>query len=433
MRQGKLLLMLFLLIAFNGLSAQEKLAFTLQEAKEYALEYNKTVRNSGLKVTQAREKLWETISAGLPQVNASTDYTNAMGAKMSIQFQEGQDPTEIPIKPSSNFNLQVGQLLFNGGYLVGIQVSKLYEKLSEKSLVKTEREVLSQLAETYYLALVADESLRILKANTDNLQDIYQKTEPVIAVGMREKVELDQLLVQLNSLKNAMNSAERQYEMVKNMLRLQLGVSSETEIELTDKLLDIMAANETVPDRSATFNINQNIDFQLMGIQEEMVQKQLDLQKSNYLPTLTGYYSFTHKILKPAFDMSPPHVVGVQMNIPVFSSGERRSKVRQAKIDLETTQNNKSLLEDQLTIQYKQLLFNLKSALESYENQRKNIEVSREIYNSLKNKYAQGVISGLELTSADNNYLKAESDLLSATLEVLKAQNELDTLTGNIK
>jgi outer membrane protein TolC len=58
------------------------------------------------------------------------------------------------------------------------------------------------------------------------------------------------------------------------------------------------------------------------------------------------------------------------------------------------------------------------------------VEVSREVYKSLKTKYEQGVISSLELTTADNNYLKAESDYLNSMFEVLRAQNELNTLTG---
>lgn len=433
MKQKQILLMFLALLVFNTLYAQDKLSFDLKSAKEYALTYNKTIRNSGLSVIRSQEKLWEAISAGLPQVKASTDYTNAMGAKISIQFQEGVPATEIPIKPTSNFNLQVGQLIFNGSYLVGVQIAKLYEKLSDKDLVRTERDIISQVTESYYLVLASEESLKILKANVENLDTIYKKTAPLVEVGMREKYQLDQLSVQVNSLKNAQNSAERQYEMAKNMLRLQLGISADTEIELTESLSEVLNINEVRASLAGKFNADQNVDLQLMNIQEEMTQKQVDLQKSSYLPTISGYYSYTYKILKPAFDMSPPHVVGFQMNIPVFSSGEKRSKVRQARIDLETALNNKSLLEDQLAIQYKQLSFNLKSALENLENQQRNIQVSREVYDNLKQKYEQGVISGLELTTADNNYLKAESDFLSAKLDVLKAQNELNTLTGNVK
>ena len=131
--------------------------------------------------------------------------------------------------------------------------------------------------------------------------------------------------------------------------------------------------------------------------------------------------------------MTPSHMIGLQMTIPIFSSGERRSKVRQAKIELETVQNERALLEDQLDIQYKQLSFNLRSALDNFENQSRNVEVSREVYENLQRKFNQGLISSLELTSADNNYLKAESEYLQAALEVLQARIELKTLLGEVK
>ena len=244
-----------------------------------------------------------------------------------------------------------------------------------------------------------------------------------------EKVELDQLSVQVNSLDNAVKSAERQYEMAKNLLRVQLGVTAETELELTQPLSDFLETNWVA---ETSFELSENADYQLVEVQEQITEKQIDLQRASYLPTVSGYYNFTEKLLKPAFDMSPRHMVGLQMNIPVFSSGERRAKVKQAKIDLEMARNSKALLEDQLAIQFKQLRFNLNNALESYETQQKNIEISREVYENLKRKYEQGVISGLELTTADNNYLQAESDYLASVLEVLQAQNALDTLTGQV-
>lgn len=431
MTRKQLILILLSFTLCNGAMSQEKLSLTIQEAKSYALSYNKTFKNSGLSIVQSQEKLRETRAAGLPQVNANADYSNAMGAEISIQFNEDMPPSKIPIKPSSNFNLQVGQLLFNGNYLVGVQIAKLGEKLSEKNLIKTGQDVTSQVVEGYYLVLVSGESLKILKTNMANLQEIYRKTEPMFKVGMIEKVELDQLAIQVNALDNAVKSAERQYEMAQNLLRVQLGVSANTEIELTQTLADLINDNEFSGIETG-FEPEQNINFQLLEVQEEITEKQIEMQKANYLPTLTGYYNFTKKILKPAFDMSPAHMVGLQMSIPVFSSGERRSKVRQAKIDLETTKNNKALVEEQLDIQYRQLMFNLNSAFESYQTQQNNINVSREVYQNLKRKFEQGMISSMELTTADSNYLQAESDYLMAIMQVLQAQNAINTLTGKI-
>lgn len=432
MRRKQISILFVFLILSTWAGAQEKLSLDIQSAKDYALNFNKSIKNSGLAIEQSQEKIREAIASGLPQINATTDYTNALGAEISIQFDESLPPTKIPIKPTSNFNLQVGQLIFNGSFIVGVQTAKIYKKITEKGKEKTEQEIVSQLVESYYLALLSEEALTILSSNVENLTTVYNKTKPMVSVGMMEKVELDQLEVQLNSLNNSVKAAERQLEMAKNVLRFQLGVDSETELELTDKLADILADSNIQSMIGDDFNIVNNVDFQLTTLQEEISAKQVELQKAAYLPSLTGYYSFTKKILKPAFDMSPANVVGMQMNIPVFSSGERRSKVRQAKIDLETTQNNKEILEDQLTLQYKQLKFNLISAFEAYATQKRSVEVSREVYNSLRNKYDQGMISSLDLTSADNNYLNAESNYISAMMEVLKAQNDLNTLTGTI-
>ncbi|MFW6259292.1 MAG: TolC family protein [Tangfeifania sp.] len=433
MKTKQIVTLIMGLLILGTTHAQEKLTLDLKTAKEHALNYNLTIKNSGLAVEQSQQQLWEAISAGLPHLNATADYSNAMGAEISIQFDENAPPSTIPIKPTSNFNLNLNQLLFNGGYIVGIQTAKLAEKLAEKNQVKTKQDIVSQVIEGYYLVLLSEESLKILETNIANLREIYSKTEPMVKVGMIEQLELDQLSVQVNSLDNALKSAERQYEMAKNLLRIQLGVSADTELELTETLTQIIEAKNTsglLVDSS--FEITENIDYQLMDVQEDMTEKQIKMQQSNYLPTLSGYYNYTEKILKPAFDMSPKHMIGLQMNIPVFSSGERRSQVRQAKIDLETLRNNKTLLEDQLSIQHKQLQFNLKSAYENFETQQKNVEVARRVYQDIRRKYEQGMISGIELTTADNNYLQAETEYLNSMLEVLQAQNELNTLTGEV-
>ena len=425
MRREQITFFIILLFLFQGVFAQEKLSLDIEAAKEYALDFNKSIKNSGLSVQQSQENIKGVIAAGLPQVDATVDYSKQMGK--DINFGE----FTIPLKPSSNLNLQVTQLVFSGSYIVGIKSAKLYKRLSEQNREKTEIDVISDVVENYYLSLMADESLRILEANLKNLQTVYEKTKPIVSVGMKEKVELDQLAVQVNSLRNAVSSAKRQCELAKNMLRLQLGVSADTEIELTETLDQLI---EKVNFKEAgffnAFDLNNNVDFQILSMQEQVNRKQVDLQKAAYLPTVSGFYTYTYKILKPAFDVSPPHIIGLQMNIPLFSSGERRSKVVQAEYDLEVAKNSKEQMGDQLSIQYKQLTFNFLNAIEKYETQKENVEVSREVYKSLKTKYEQGLISSLELTTADNNYLAAESDYLNSMLEVLRAQNELNTLTG---
>ena len=373
----------------------------------------------------------EAIANGLPQLSAAVDYSNALGAKISIRFAEGMPPSEIDIKPQSNFNLNLTQLIFSGNYIVGVQTAKLYQSMADISKEKSELDVVAQVTDAYQLVLISEELLRLLEQNQANLEGLYEKTAALETFGIIEKTDVDQLSVQVNTLKNAVKSSERQLELATNMLRLVLGVPVDTQLELTDRLERMLSEAETLP-LAESFKVEEQVDFRLLNQQELVSRKMIDMQRANALPTISGYYRYTYKLLKPDFDMTPANMVGLQMNIPLFSSGVRMAQVKQARIDLETTQNNKSLLSDQLRIQEKQLRFNYNNALETYLNQKNNVEVSRRVYASLKLKYEQGIISGLDLITADNNYLRAETDYISAMMQVLQSGVQLQKLYGKL-
>jgi outer membrane protein len=429
----KYLVIIVVLLFQASLSySQESLRLSLMDARAYALEYNKTMKNSNFAIDKAQYALREAISAGLPQINASADYSNALGAKISIRFQEGMPAAEIDIKPQSNLYLNVNQLLFSGNYIVGVQLATLSKEFSNLGLEKTELDVITAVSDAYYAVLITEEMLSILEKNVENLQDLYRKSEPMVHVGVIEQTDLDQLSVQLTSLLNVRSASERQAELAKNLLRLQLGTSIDTELILLDTLEQLIEDSALENVLFNEFNPEGNIDFRMIQQQETLTRKMVDMNKANALPTLVAFYRYTHKLLKPDFDMSPPNMIGLQLNIPIFSSGQRYSQTQQAKVDLKTVENNKALVEDQLRITERQMRFNFQNALETFENQQKNIEVSRRVYLNLKLKYGQGMLSSLDLINADNNYLKAESDYINSMMQVLSTRLQLEKIYGTI-
>jgi outer membrane protein TolC len=428
-----LLLTLFLFIGTLGLRASDARVFSLSQARAYALEHNRQMKAAGFVTTKAELALREAIANGLPQINANADYSNALGAKIIIRFNENMPPSEIDIKPTSNLFVNVQQLIFSGNYIVGVQLARLSKEMTILSRERTELEVLSGVTETYYMVQLTAESLKIISKNIENLEQLYEKTRALANVGIIESTNVDQLEVQLMALRNAHASSERQNEMAKNLLRLQLGLESEASIELSDSLEKLVTYNYESAARLQTLRLENQIEYRMIKQQERMSRKMTDLQKAAFLPTLAGYYRYTYKILKPDFDMTPKNVIGLQLNIPIFSSGVKHYKVQQAMVDMKNLENTRQLLTDQLRIQEKQLRFNLNSAIEQYENQKKSVEVSRRVYQNLRNKYEQGMISGLDLTTADNNYLRSESDYLNAMMQVLTAKLQLDKLNGNIE
>lgn len=407
-----------------GAYAQDSTSLDLTGVRVRAIKYNSQMQKAGLSLQESQKMLWEAISQGLPQVNASVDYQNFLGAEMSFAGQT------MKFKPSSSASAQVSQLLFSGNYLVGVQIAKLYENLSQTQTKKTELDVVEQVSNSYYAILVSEKSIAILRKNLDNVKDLYKRTESLAKVGVVEETEVLQLSIQVSNLENALKSAARQLEMAYNILRLQLGIKMESPLQVVGNIDDVANSVNLDALLAQKFDINSNLDFQLVEGQSAVKEKQILLQKMSYLPTISGFYTFNAKLIKPEFDMTPKNVVGLKANIPIFASGQRKAAVDRAKLQHESALVDRNLLVDNLYIQSKQLKNNMQTYYEQYQTQKKSVDISKLVYNKFASKFEQGMVSSIDLNTSNNNYLAAESNLLSSMLNLLKAKSEFERLYG---
>ena len=458
----------------------------MQKAIEHAIAYNKSLKNARMEVERSDASIWETIAQGLPQLDGTLDYMTYFNYEMEFSFGMGdggtdftqeqltdawnqtsaqfpgnpalglnpvtyQDiynysagsaysgilqsmlpPSTILLSDASTAKLQVSQLIFSGQYIVGIQTAKLAKQISEQNYEFNELGIKESVITSYYLVLITEESLRILKQNVENLQETLKQTETMFKTGMAEQTDVDQIRITVNQLQNSVNSLNRNLELNYNMFRFQLGLETNAVVQLTDNLEDLFASEEPELSLAAPFVMEDNVTYQLMKSQEEINEKLLSMEKWNYGPTIAGFYNYNAKILTTDFDMNPNHLMGVSMSVPIFSSGMRKAKVDQAKINYDMAQNNMSIMEDQLNLQEKQFRYNLESSLENYETQKENVEVALRVYDSFRRKFEQGMASSLDLTQANGNYLEAESNYMSAMMEVLNAKLQLDKLMNKL-
>jgi outer membrane protein len=427
-----IILILAVFTGFLPLKSQDKLSLDLNGAIEHALEYNLTLKNAGLKVEKAVGNVRETLAAGFPQVNATLDYSNFLGAEMEFRFSQEMPATTIPFKPTSNLQLTVGQLLFSGNYIVGLQIANLYKKVMETNYKKSKQDIKEQVMKAYYLVLVSERNRQITENNLKNIKDIYEKTKPMADVGIVEETDVDQLFVQVSLVENLLISAEAQLEMSYNIMRLHLGVGADINIELTESLEEILDKINFENMLMEPFTVTSNLDYQLLQSNQKIFRKQVNLEKMSFLPTVTGYYNYTEKILKPEFDISPKNVIGLNVSIPLFSSGMRMARLKQAQVNRLSGENNMDLLEQQLLINEKQLKYNLRIALDQYKIQKKNAEISKKVYDNINLKYQQGVVSSLDLTTANNNYITSEANYIRSLLNLLEADVSLKKLYSSL-
>ena len=229
------------IICLNVLSvrAQQTLVLSLDSAISYSIDHNKTLVNSKYAIDKSALRIKETISAGLPQVNATMDYNNFLGASASLQLSPEAPPAVIEFNPTSNVKGSISQMVFNGNYFVGVQLSKLAKTITEQSYQKDELNVKEQTIQAYCMILASERISTIIKENKINAQLIYEKTKNLANAGILEQTDAKKLSVMVASVDNALKSSERQVELGYNLLRLQLGIEPDREIKLSSTLVDI--------------------------------------------------------------------------------------------------------------------------------------------------------------------------------------------------
>ena len=454
-----------------------ELVLSLQEAMDHALAYNKSLQNSRLEVEHSRKAVWEAIAQGLPQVEGNLDYTTYFNYELTFQFGMDEDfeftqdqiqdamnqtlaefpgvnemdiyryragsyfestlsemmpPATILMSDQATATLGLSQLLFSGQFIVGIQTAKLARKISEQSLQASELDIKESVTGTYYLVLLTKQSLSILEQNHENLLETLEQTRAMYRTGMAEKTDVDQIRISTSQLENSKRALERTLELNYNMLRFQLGVDSDVTLQLTDDLESLFRELEPESSLQQSLSFEDNVSYQIMKTQEEINKKRLELEKWSFAPTLAGFYNYNSKILTTGFDMTPNHLAGFALSVPIFSSGMRKARLDQARIEYDMARNNRNILEDQLRMQEKQFRYDLQNSLENYHTQKENVEVAQSVFESYRAKYEQGMASSLDLTQANSNYLDAESNYLSALMEVMNAKLQLDKLMNQL-
>jgi len=419
-----------------------ELNLSFKEAQDYAISNNKMVLAAKSDVMASKAAIWEAISSALPEVSASGSFTDNLKLMTTLlpgEFFGQPAGTKIPVTFGSQFNssasVQASLLLFNAPLYIGIETTKLAQKMSQENLAKTELDTKESVGTAYYLILVSEKSLEILEGNIANLNETLKSTRAMFSAGMAEATDVDQMVSNVSMVENSRSSLQRAIELNYNLLRFQLGVEPGTKITLTENLESLTGQIDVEALLSQQFDHTRNVNYKLIASQELMSSLALKSQKASVLPTLAGFYNYgTNGMGDKVSDLQwfQNSMAGLQMSVPIFASGQRNAKIKKAQFNYEKAKTTKEMVTEQLLLEEKQLRYNLVNANLQYKSQRDNVDVSKRVYSSMENKFKQGMASSLELTQANSLYLQAENNYVSALMNLFQTKLALDKLLNNM-
>jgi len=444
MRYTLLSLIALLTIGANRVSAQQlsTYQFSLQDAIEYALKHQSGVLNAELDVQMAKNKVRETTAMGLPQVNTTFNFQDFLKVPTSLIPGEffGEPagtfiPVQFGVKYQSSAGVEVSQLIFDGSYLVGLQAAKTFKELSVRNSKRTQIETTVAVTKAYYSVLVSNEQLNLLDANLSRLKKSLFDTEAYYKNGFVEKVDVDRLRVLTNNLETERQNVLRLLELNTQLLKFQMGMPIEANLKTTDTIQQFTVDKQMSEIDSAAYT--KRIEYSLLETQKKLNQLDLKRYKSQFLPSIAAFGAFSRSYQNNSFsnlyDKSfPTQLVGMRLSLPIFTSGQRIYRIKNAQIEVLKSENNMENLKNGISLEIAQAKTNYINGLNSLESQKRNMELSQEILRVSRVKYEQGVGSSLEVTSAETSLKESQNNYIKALYDLLINKVNLDRALGKI-
>lgn len=414
----------------------QALSLTVDQAVEYALDHNRSVSAARYDLLASEKSVWETMAQGLPSIDASASlgYNLAIMTRI-IDIGGTPQPFKFGTKYDAAAGVSASAVVFNAPWLVGVETAKMASTLARQGLTQTTLDTKENVKNVYFLILTLKETMKVVDANLENLNAILASTKAMYSVGMAEATDVDQMQSTVTMLENSRSSMLRSLEVNQNMLRFLLGVPANTEITLTDNLDGITAQIDVDALLADEFRLEDNISYQLIETQLAMSELALKSAKASNLPSLAGSIYYNRNGMGDELmhmQYFPYSAAALQLQIPIFASGLRSAKINKAKINLDKSINTKSMVSEQLLMQERQLRYNLLNANEQFKSQKANIEIAGRVLESYQNKYNQGMASSLDLTQANNNYLTAQNNYISALMSLLQTKVAFDKLMNKL-
>ena len=440
-----LLLALFLGLSGAPVVAQQVVTLSLSEAVDYALENNPNTKNARLELLISKATIKETTARGLPQINGA--YNLDYNPKIPVVFLPNQPPFGDPSNPSdviparfgvsysSGLGVTVSQMVFDGSFFVGLRAAKTLLELTNKDLKKAEIDVVENVKKAYFGVLVNQQRIRLAGANLSRIDTLLKETTALNEAGFVEKIDVSRVQVQRNNTYTQIQRGQAALDISKQILKLQMGIPVEYEVELSESLQELTTKEELL--QLVGVEGADRIEIDQVASQITLVGLDLKNNLSQYMPKINFVGNMRRSgagnELDRVFNKSNwfgSSLVGVSMSVPIFDGFSKAARIQKNRVQLTQLENQRSFLKESFKSELYAAKANLRNDLNILEVQEANLQLATEVYQIARIKYKEGIGSNLEVVNADAALIEAEINYLGALYDGLISKINLEKALG---
>ncbi len=412
--------------------AQQSKTLTLKEAVSLTLGYNKTLKTNQVKIEQAAAAIQEAEEKKLPEAGVSGSYLY-LPIEPNITMKTGSSSGGGPKVNQVIYGMaNVSVPVYTANRLkYGVESAKYLEQAVKLNADNDRELIILNTVNACINLYKAYTAIGLVKENLETAKQRVKDFTNLEKNGLMARNDLMKAELQASNIELSLLDAQTNYKLASVNMNLMMGLPEETELVPDRSGLALPTDLKTLEEYKTDAFKNRK-DATALTYREKAADLGIKSAKAGYYPTvaLTGGYVAADipKFLSVVNAVN----IGVGVKYDIASLWKTKTKINQAKLNVQEIKLGEETLNDNIKLQVNQAYQNYLLSQKKIEVYEKAVEQATENYRITKNKYDNALATTTELLDADVALLQSKLGVTNAKADSFLAYNKLLQVTGTI-
>ncbi|SEN97626.1 Outer membrane protein TolC [bacterium A37T11] len=405
---------------------------TLQDFVNYALANHANVQQALIDEEIGERDIAAALSGWFPQISANGNYNYNVKTPTTVF---GDQVISLGQKHSTNVTFQADQKILDPSLLQASKAAKYVRQQNAQNTQNWRINTVVSVSKAYYDVLSSEEQLNIIKENIARIQKQLSDAKARYQTGIVDNTDFKRAQITLSNsqadLKRTQEELKYKYAYLKELIGLNGEVGFKVSFDNNNM------ESEIALDTMQQINYESRIEYQQLLTQRKLQQINTQYNKWTFLPTLSAFYNYAldyrNNAFKNMFDRDyPSSVAGLTLSLPIFQGTKRLQEIRKSKLQEQRVDWDIVNLKNQINTQYQSAMATYKSNLNDWKTAKQNVELSKEVYGTIKLQYDEGIKTYLDLMTAETDLRTTQINYLNALYAVLSAKMDVEQALGTV-
>lgn len=338
------------------------------------------------------------------------------------------------------------QPIYMGGKIRAYnKITEYAEQASGTIYDKTLQDIIVDVDEAYWNLVALHSKKKLAEGYKTLVEKLESDVEQLVKEGMATKADLLSVKVKVNEAGVTLIQVNNGIELSRMNLCRICGLDMDEPIDVEDNMDNKTSIadfddNVDMSNQSADYMVQQaegnRKELQALELQNKIYDEKIKLARAEYLPkvALMGGYLASNPSVFNSFERKMKGLwnVGITLNVPILTWGDRSYKVKAAKAEACMHRYETEEVKEKIELQVNQCRQKLHESQERYQTTLRSVDEAEENLRYANHGMKEGVITLSNVMEAQTAWLKAKSEWVNAQVDVRLANLYLKKAIGTI-